>query len=44
MAFFGRDCEADSTAKGYVKPVFDGDILLSNELLVRPFLPSRCVC
>ncbi|KAJ9096620.1 hypothetical protein QFC20_006382 [Naganishia adeliensis] len=33
MAFFGRDCEADSTAKGYVKPVFDGDILLSNELL-----------
>jgi actin-related protein 5 len=43
MAFFGRDCEADSTAKGYVKPVFDGDILLSNELLVRP-VPSVEVC
>ncbi|KAJ9115507.1 hypothetical protein QFC22_005265 [Naganishia vaughanmartiniae] len=31
---YGRDCEVDNTAKGYIKPIFDGDILLTNELLV----------
>ncbi|KAJ9111080.1 hypothetical protein QFC19_001278 [Naganishia cerealis] len=30
---YGRDCDLDNTAKGYVKPIFDGDILLTNELL-----------
>ncbi|KAJ9095021.1 hypothetical protein QFC21_005814 [Naganishia friedmannii] len=30
---YGRDCEMDNTAKGYIKPIFDGDILLTNELL-----------
>lgn len=35
---YGRDCEADNTAKGYIKPIFDGDILLTNELLVSTTL------
>lgn len=39
MAFYGRDCDLDGNAKGYVKSVFDGDILLSNELLVRLSCP-----
>lgn len=39
-ALYGRDCEVDSAVRPNIKPVFDGDILMTNELLVRRHLPS----
>ena len=33
-ALYGRDCEVDSAVRPNIKTVFDGDILMTNELLV----------
>lgn len=43
MALYGRDCDVDSAVRPNIKPVFDGDILMTNELLVRRDLLSYSV-